>query len=48
MTTQSVLNSTSALMNHSYHSLVVLANRWQQPEDLRQKKFTRSLSQEIQ
>lgn len=41
-------NSPSALTNRSYHSLVVLADKWHRPEDLRQSKFTESFSQEIQ
>lgn len=33
-------------MNRSYHSLLVLAQKW--PKDLWQNKFTKSLSQELQ
>lgn len=42
-----VFNSPSALTNISYHSLLVLAQKWHRPKDLWQNKF-KSLSQELQ
>lgn len=48
MATQLVFNSPSALTNLSYHSLLVLAQKWHRPEDLWQNEFTKSLSQELQ
>lgn len=48
MATQLVFNSPSALTNLSYHSLLVLAQKWHRPKELWQNKFTKSLSQELQ